>query len=169
MQSQVSELDARILDRTETIQGLEVEVEQWNGDRKTLFNELERLAAIKSAMEFSVDGLAERLEQRSSELRKKTMQVNEVAARLEALSNTVRALGGEGKEKPTSIGIDVSGGTTKSSAIRPIPFVPEASPSIDATIDGPNKIEGPHFKKADLLRLMDTLDKLDDLTQLGLS
>ncbi|MEI8212931.1 MAG: hypothetical protein WCI02_12340 [Planctomycetota bacterium] len=169
MQSQVSELDARIQDRTETIQGLEVEVEQWNGDRKTLFNELERLAAIKSAMEFSVDGLAERLEQRSSELRKKTMQVNEVAARLEALSNTVRALGGEGKEKPTSIGIDVSGGTTKSSAIRPIPFVPEASPSIDATIDGPNKIEGPHFKKADLLRLMDTLDKLDDLTQLGLS
>jgi chromosome segregation ATPase len=164
MRREITELDSDVASRRGDLSGLQSEIEQREQDRNQLVQELERISAIKSAMEFSVDGLAERLEQRASEVRKKTMQVNELAARLEALSNTVKGLSGtENTVRSNALESACTPG-----AIAPTsPRSAAATPTLD--VDGPNGIEGPHFNKADIKRMMETLDKLDDLTQLGLS
>ncbi|MFN7732364.1 MAG: hypothetical protein ACK5OB_10700 [Pirellula sp.] len=164
MRREIAELDVELASRRGDLSGLQSDIQQREQERALLVEELERMAAIKSAMEFSVDGLAERLEQRASELRKKTMQVNELAARLEALSNTVKGLGGaENSARNSAIEMARMPQANGTPASRPV----AAPPSLD--VDGPNGIEGPHFNKADIKRMMETLDKLDDLTQLGLS
>jgi len=164
MRREISELDVELASRRGDLSGLQSDIQQREQERALLVEELERMSAIKSAMEFSVDGLAERLERRASELRKKTMQVNELAARLEALSNTVKGLGGAENSVRNSA---MESARMPQASGTPAPRPVAVPPSLD--VDGPNGIEGPHFNKADIKRMMETLDKLDDLTQLGLS
>lgn len=164
MRREIADLDSELASRRGDLSDLQSEIKHREQDRSQLVAELERMSAIKSAMEFSVDGLAERLEQRASEVRKKTMQVNELAARLEALSNTVKGLGSSENAARNNA---MEGARVPQANASLSPRSIAAPPSIE--VDSPNGIEGPHFNKADIKRMMETLDKLDDLTQLGLS
>jgi chromosome segregation ATPase len=167
LQQRIETLESHLAERTTQLGGLRSEIERMEGNRKELQYDIERLTAIESAMDFSVEGLTERLEQRSSELRKKTMQVNELAARLESLSNTVKALTvQEGRMRGPQQLAEIEAGPVEVSV--PSPATRERIAD-EVSIDGPSRVEGPHFQKADLHRMMQTLDQLDDLTQLGLS
>ena len=53
---------------------------------------VERLSNVKGAMEVSVDELTQRLEAKSSEHRKKSIQIHDLASRLEHLSDAVKTL-----------------------------------------------------------------------------
>lgn len=167
LQDRIDSLESHLDERTTHLGGLRSDIERMEGNRKELQYDIERLTAIESAMDFSVEGLTERLEQRSSELRRKTMQVNELAARLESLSNTVKALTvQEGRMRGPQQPIENEVAPAELSV--PTPTTRERLAD-DISIDGPSRVEGPHFQKADLHRMMQTLDQLDDLTQLGLS
>jgi chromosome segregation ATPase len=167
LEQRIETLELHLADRTTHLGGLRSEIERMEGNRKELQYDIERLTAIESAMDFSVEGLTERLEQRSSELRKKTMQVNELAARLESLSSTVKALTvQEGRMRGPQQPAEIEAGPVEVSV--PSPATRERIAD-EVSLDGPSRVEGPHFQKADLHRMMQTLDQLDDLTQLGLS
>jgi len=57
-----------------------------------LHRTVERLSNVKSAMEVSVDELTQRLEAKSTEHRKKSIQIHDLASRLEHLSDAVKTL-----------------------------------------------------------------------------
>jgi chromosome segregation ATPase len=76
----------RVLQELDRAMGLAVQ------EREVMDAEIARLSRVKDAMEISIDELTNRLESRTSELRRKGIQIQEHAERLERLSEAVQRM-----------------------------------------------------------------------------
>jgi chromosome segregation ATPase len=86
------EADSRQKERTRVLQDLEREIERIARDRDSLQTEIDRLSGVRDAMDISIDELTNRLEMRTTDLRRKNTQLQEQADRLERLSEAIQKL-----------------------------------------------------------------------------
>jgi len=96
------------------------------------------LNRVKSAMETSVNELTDRLANKSTDFKRKSVQVNELSSKLDTLSQTVKTL---------AIGEQATSGQDLSS-----------KPSL----------QGPHWGPEHTQRVFDRMDDIEKLAQDGL-
>jgi multidrug resistance efflux pump len=163
----ISELDGTLSTRRGELLVATEQFERVHDHHRQLAAEIDHLTRVKTAMETSVNELTDRLANKSSDFKRKTLQVHELANRLEALTETVnnRAVG---PSAPVTIS-PVSG------AISPVREESARSVVNQEQFDTQSRgratgggLHGPHWSNDQIQKIFDRIDDLDELTEEGL-
>ncbi|MEK0426943.1 MAG: hypothetical protein RJB11_3034 [Planctomycetota bacterium] len=146
----IAELDSNLsLRRAELIQANN-EFEAVQNHHRQLAAEIDHLNRVKGAMETSVNELTDRLANKSTDFKRKSVQVNELASKIDTLSQTVRSL---------------AVGDPGSSS--PIGSLPSSADIADRT--GKPSLQGPHWGQEQLNKMLERMDEIDRLAEDGLN
>jgi chromosome segregation ATPase len=163
----ISELDGTLSTRRGELLVATEQFERVHDHHRQLAAEIDHLTRVKTAMETSVNELTDRLANKSSDFKRKTLQVHELANRLEALTETVnnRAVG---PSAPVTIS-PVSG------SISPVREESARSGVNQEQFDNQSRgratgggLHGPHWSNDQIQKIFDRIDDLDELTEEGL-
>jgi len=146
----IAELDSNLsLRRAELIQANN-EFEAVQNHHRQLAAEIDHLNRVKGAMETSVNELTDRLANKSTDFKRKSVQVNELASKIDTLSQTVRSL---------------AVGEPGSSS--PMGSLPSSADIADRT--GKPSLQGPHWGQEQLNKMLERMDEIDRLAEDGLN
>jgi chromosome segregation ATPase len=146
----IAELDSNLsLRRAELIQANN-EFEAVQNHHRQLAAEIDHLNRVKGAMETSVNELTDRLANKSTDFKRKSVQVNELASKIDTLSQTVRSLavGDPGSSSPMG-------------------SLPSSADIADRT--GKPSLQGPHWGQEQLNKMLERMDEIDRLAEDGLN
>jgi chromosome segregation ATPase len=146
----IAELDSNLsLRRAELIQANN-EFESVQNHHRQLAAEIDHLNRVKGAMETSVNELTDRLANKSTDFKRKSVQVNELASKIDTLSQTVRSLavGDPGSSSPMG-------------------SLPSSADIADRT--GKPSLQGPHWGQEQLNKMLERMDEIDRLAEDGLN
>lgn len=152
-----SKLDKMIADLDSSLSGRRAELIQSSSEFESIQNQHRQLAAdvdhlnrVKTAMETSVNELTDRLANKSTDFKRKSVQVNELSSKIDSLSQTVRSLAvGDQTSAEASVGAQVPEANTDR----------HSKPSL----------QGPHWGQEQLQKMLERMDEIDRLTEDGLS
>ncbi len=147
----IAELDSNLSARRAELIHASSEFEAIQNNHRQLAADIDHLNRVKSAMETSVNELTDRLANKSTDFKRKSVQVNELASKIDTLSQSVRSLavGESGSSNPA--------GTT----------LPGGDGSSDRT--GKPSLQGPHWGQEHLNKMLERMDEIDRLAQDGLA
>jgi len=156
----ISELDGSLSSRRGELLVATEQCERVQDHHRQLAAEIDHLSRVKAAMETSVNELTDRLANKSSDFKRKTLQVHELANRLEALTETVSIRAG-GSSTAVSIS-PVNGEGSRASTNQ------ESTDSQARGRTVGNGLHGPHWNNDQIQKIFDRIDDLDELTEEGL-
>jgi chromosome segregation ATPase len=147
----IAELDSNLSGRRAELIHASSEFEAIQNNHRQLAADIDHLNRVKTAMETSVNELTDRLANKSTDFKRKSVQVNELASKIDTLSQSVRSLavGETGSSNPA--------GTT----------LPSGDGSSDRT--GKPSLQGPHWGQEQLHKMLERMDEIDRLAQDGLA
>jgi len=139
----IAELDGALSARRGELLVATEQFETVQNQHRQLAAEIDHLSRVKVAMETSVNELTDRLANKSTDFKRKTLQVHELANRLEALTETVKSR----REIEGSMGgLDVQQRGRSDGA----------------------RLHGPHWNNDQVQKIFDRIDDIDELTEEGL-
>jgi chromosome segregation ATPase len=151
-----SKLDKSIAELDGVLSARRAELIQANGQFESVQNhhrqltaDIDHLNRVKSAMETSVNELTDRLANKSTDFKRKSVQVNELSSKLDTLSQTVKTL---------AIGEQATSGPTTSTPTNTSGQDLSSKPSL----------QGPHWGPEHTQRVFDRMDDIEKLAQDGL-
>jgi chromosome segregation ATPase len=146
----IAELDSNLSGRRAELIQANSEFEAVQNHHRQLAAEIDHLNRVKAAMETSVNELTDRLANKSTDFKRKSVQVNELSSKIDTLSQTVRSL---------AVGDAGSNGSLGN-----VPSSPESS-------DRPAKpsLQGPHWGQEQINKMLERMDEIDRLAEDGLN
>lgn len=139
----IAELDGALSARRGELLVATEQFETVQNQHRQLAAEIDHLSRVKVAMETSVNELTDRLANKSTDFKRKTLQVHELANRLEALTETVKS---RGEIEGSMGGLDVQ----------------------QRGRSGGAGLHGPHWNNDQVQKIFDRIDDIDELTEEGL-
>lgn len=146
----IAELDSNLSGRRAELLQANSEFESIQNHHRQLAADIDHLSRVKSAMETSVNELTDRLANKSTDFKRKSVQVNELASKIDTLSQTVRSL---------AVGEPSSSGA-----------VGVSNPIGEQAADRVNKptLQGPHWGPEHMQKMLDRMDEIERLAEDGL-
>jgi chromosome segregation ATPase len=147
----IAELDSNLSGRRAELIQASSEFEMVQNNHRQLAADIDHLNRVRAAMETSVNELTDRLASKSTDFKRKSVQVNELASKIDSLSQTVRSLA-VGEATPNN---PVGG----------------ALPTEDAKSDREPKpsLQGPHWGPEHMQKMLERMDEIDRLAEDGLA
>jgi hypothetical protein len=126
------------------------EFEAVQNHHRQLAAEIDHLNRVKTAMETSVNELTDRLANKSTDFKRKSVQVNELASKIDTLSQTVRSL---------AVG--------EPGASNPVGNLPPTADAADRSAKP--SLQGPHWGHEHTQKMLERMDEIDRLAEEGLN
>jgi chromosome segregation ATPase len=163
----IAELDGNLSTRRGELLQATHEFETVQNHHRQLAADVDHLNRVKAAMETSVSELTDRLANKSTDFKRKSVQVNELASKIDSLSLSVRSLATqESSSKAThGTGSGISGVGSLGSDV--------SATSISGDENGQRStkpsLQGPHWGQENLHRMIDRMDEIERLAEDGLA
>ena len=146
----IAELDSNLSGRRAELIQANSEFEVVQNHHRQLAAEIDHLNRVKTAMETSVNELTDRLANKSTDFKRKSVQVNELASKIDTLSQTVRSL---------AVG--------EPGASNPVGNLPPTSDAADRSAKP--SLQGPHWGHEHTQKMLERMDEIDRLAEEGLN
>ena len=161
----IAELDGNLSARRGELLQATHEFDSVQNHHRQLSADIDHLSRVKAAMETSVSELTDRLANKSTDFKRKSVQVNELASKIDSLSLSVRSLATQESGSIATSGTGISGvGSLGSDA---------SAASISGEENGQRStkpsLQGPHWGQEQLHRMIDRMDEIDRLAEDGLA
>ncbi|MCY3004899.1 MAG: hypothetical protein NTV29_02860 [Planctomycetota bacterium] len=161
----IAELDGNLSARRGELLQATHEFDSVQNHHRQLSADIDHLSRVKAAMETSVSELTDRLANKSTDFKRKSVQVNELASKIDSLSLSVRSLATQESGAIATSGTGISGvGSLGSDA---------SAASISGEENGQRStkpsLQGPHWGQEQLHRMIDRMDEIDRLAEDGLA
>jgi hypothetical protein len=141
------------------------EFETVQNHHRQLAADVDHLNRVKVAMETSVSELTDRLANKSTDFKRKSVQVNELASKIDSLSLSVRSLATQESGTKATNGTGISGVGSLGSDV--------SATSLSGEENGQRStkpsLQGPHWGQEQLHRMIDRMDEIDRLAEDGLA
>ncbi|MCE2808903.1 MAG: hypothetical protein LW850_23915 [Planctomycetaceae bacterium] len=146
----IAELDSNLSGRRAELIHANSEFEVVQNHHRQLAAEIDHLNRVKTAMETSVNELTDRLANKSTDFKRKSVQVNELASKIDTLSQTVRSL---------AVG--------EPGASNPVGNLPPTADAADRSAKP--SLQGPHWGHEHTQKMLERMDEIDRLAEEGLN
>jgi chromosome segregation ATPase len=146
----IAELDSNLSGRRAELIHANSEFEAVQNHHRQLAAEIDHLNRVKTAMETSVNELTDRLANKSTDFKRKSVQVNELASKIDTLSQTVRSL---------AVG--------EPGASNPVGNLPPTADAADRSAKP--SLQGPHWGHEHTQKMLERMDEIDRLAEEGLN
>ncbi|MFM8216377.1 MAG: hypothetical protein ACKN82_17310 [Pirellula sp.] len=146
----IAELDSNLSGRRAELIQANNEFEAVQNHHRQLAAEIDHLNRVKTAMETSVNELTDRLANKSTDFKRKSVQVNELASKIDTLSQTVRSLAVGEPGASNSVG-----------------NLPSSTDAADRSVKP--SLQGPHWGQEHMQKMLDRMDEIDRLAEEGLN
>jgi chromosome segregation ATPase len=146
----IAELDSNLSGRRAELIQANNEFEAVQNHHRQLAAEIDHLNRVKTAMETSVNELTDRLANKSTDFKRKSVQVNELASKIDTLSQTVRSLAVGEPGASNSVG-----------------NLPSSTDAADRSAKP--SLQGPHWGQEHMQKMLDRMDEIDRLAEEGLN
>ena len=146
----IAELDSNLSGRRAELIQANSEFEVVQNHHRQLAAEIDHLNRVKTAMETSVNELTDRLANKSTDFKRKSVQVNELASKIDTLSQTVRSL---------AVG--------EPGASNPVGNLPPTADAADRSAKP--SLQGPHWGHEHTQKMLERMDEIDRLAEEGLN
>jgi predicted nucleic acid-binding Zn-ribbon protein len=161
----IAELDGNLSTRRGELLQATHEFESVQNHHRQLAADVDHLNRVKAAMETSVSELTDRLANKSTDFKRKSVQVNELASKIDSLSLSVRSLATQESGTKATNGTGISGVGSLGSDV--------SATSLSGEENGQRStkpsLQGPHWGQENLHRMIDRMDEIDRLAEDGLA
>jgi chromosome segregation ATPase len=145
----IAELDGMLSGRRAELLEANSQFESIQNHHRQLSADIDHLTRVKSAMETSVNELTDRLASKSTDFKRKSVQVNELSSKIDTLSHTVKALA-IGEQSSDAPAISTSENTS------------------GQELSNKPSLQGPHWGNEHTQKLFDRMDDIERLAEEGL-